>query len=393
MKRIMGLMSGTSVDGVDAVVVDLRGHGLSTKFKMLAFETVPFRPSTRQLILSSLNAKSISVAEISQLNFLIGELFAEAALKVCEKNKIPIRSVDLIGSHGQTIYHQSIASTLEGRRVASTLQLGEGAVIAERTGVTTISNFRVRDVAAGGAGAPLVPYVDFVLLRNAKKNRVALNIGGIANVTWIPRGCRFEELLAFDTGPGNMIMDAAIAHRTDGRLSFDLDGGMAARGLVIPSLLNGMLEHPFYKQKPPKAAGHEQFGIEYTTVILRKTRSVSTEDLLASLAELTARSIVEGLERFAARGKMIDELIVSGGGARNRFLMSRLQAHLPKTKVLTSTEVGIDLDAKEAIAFAILANETWHYRPSNVPSVTGAKHPVILGNITPATPLRRASNR
>ena len=384
MKRIIGLMSGTSVDGVDAAVVDIQGHGSTTRIKLAAFETVRFAPATRALILSYLNAKSISVAEISQLNFFLGELFAEAALKVCQHHKIPLRSVSLIGSHGQTIYHQALPSLFDAKRIASTLQLGEAAVIAERTGITTISDFRVRDVAAGGTGAPLVPYVDYLLLGSPKKSRVALNIGGIANVTYIPRNGRLKELLAFDTGPGNMMMDAAVGLRSKGRLRFDEDGGLASRGLVVSSALNSLLEHPFYRQKPPKAAGHEQFGIDYTTAVLRRMRTLSTEDLLATLVELTARTVVEGIERFATRGKMVSELVVSGGGARNRFLMARLQAHLPKSKIITSTDLGIDLDAKEAIAFAVLANETWHHQASNVPSVTGARHPVILGKITPA---------
>jgi anhydro-N-acetylmuramic acid kinase len=384
MKRIIGLMSGTSADGVDVAVVDIRGKGLSTRFRMIAYEAVPYSRSSHRLILSFLNARGVSVAEISQLNFLIGNLFAEAVLDCCRRHNISLRSVDLIASHGQTIYHQSVRSSFGGRPIASTLQLGESAVIAERTGISTISDFRVRDVAAGGTGAPLVPYVDYLLLRSRTKSRVALNIGGIANVTIIPRKGRLAHLRAFDTGPGNMMMDAAVSIRSRGNLDFDRDGALAARGRVIPSLLQRLLKHPFYRKRPPKAAGREQFGIEYTEKILRGMRSAGVEDLLATFAELTARTIVTALRKFARPRDPIDELIVSGGGARNRFLMSRLQGLLPKTRVMTSSEVGIDLDAKEAIAFAILANESWQHRPANVPSVTGARRPVILGKITPA---------
>ncbi|MBZ5554307.1 MAG: anhydro-N-acetylmuramic acid kinase [Acidobacteriia bacterium] len=382
MRRIIGLMSGTSADGVDAAVVDVWGKGLSTRFRMAAFESIPYPKRTRQLILSFLNARGITVAEISQLNFLIGHLFAEAVLRCCRRHHIPLKSVDLVGSHGQTVYHQSVASSFGGRAMTSTLQLGEPAVIAERTRITTISDFRVRDVAAGGTGAPLVPYVDYLLLRSRSRNRVALNVGGIANLTLIPRNCRLSELRAFDTGPGNMMMDAAVAIRSRGKLNFDRHGALASRGRVIPSALQWLLKHPFYRRRPPKAAGREQFGIEYTEAALRRMRSARVEDVLATLVELTVRTILSALEKYAGPSGPIDELIVSGGGARNRFLMSRLQFLLPETRVMTSSEVGIDLDAKEAIAFALLANETWHHQPANVPSVTGAHHPVILGKIT-----------
>jgi anhydro-N-acetylmuramic acid kinase len=384
MRRIIGLMSGTSADGVDAAVVDVWGKGLSTRFRMTAFESVPYPKRTRQLILSFLNASGITVAEISQLNFLIGHLFAEAVMHCCRRHHIALKSVDLVGSHGQTVYHQSVSSSFGGRAMASTLQLGEPAVIAERTGITTISDFRVRDIAAGGTGAPLVPYVDYLLLRSPSRSRVALNVGGIANLTLIPRNCRLAELRAFDTGPGNMMMDAAVAIYSKGRLNFDRDGALASRGRVIPRALQWLLKHPFYRRRPPKAAGREQFGIEYTEGALRRMRSARVEDVLATLADLTARTVLEALVKYARPSGPVDELIVSGGGARNRFLMSRLQFLLPKTRVMTSSDVGIDLDAKEAIAFALLANETWHHHPANVPSVTGAHHPVILGKITPA---------
>jgi anhydro-N-acetylmuramic acid kinase len=384
MRRIIGLMSGTSADGVDVAVVDVQGHGLSTRFRMKAHEAVPYSRNVRRLILSFLNARGISVAEISQLNFLLGNLFAEAVLRCCRRHNISLRSVDLIGSHGQTVYHQALRSPFGGRPIASTLQLGEAAVIAERTGITTISDFRVRDVAAGGTGAPLVPFVDYLILRSRTKSRVALNIGGIANVTIIPRRGRLAQLLAFDTGPGNMMMDAAVLIRSQEKLSFDRDGALATQGRVISSLLRQLLKHPFYRKHPPKAAGREQFGIEYTEKILQGVRSAGVEDLLATFAELTVRTIVSSLDRYARTCVPLDELIVSGGGARNFFLMSRLQCLLPGSRVMTSSEVGIDLDAKEALAFAILANETWQHHPANVPSVTGARRPVILGKITPA---------
>lgn len=382
--RIIGLMSGTSADGVDVAVVDLQSPVAATRLRLVAFETVPYAPQTRHLILSYLNAHNISAAEISQLNFLIGELFADAVLATCRRHRIPLRSVNLIGSHGQTVYHQSVKSAFGGRRISSTLQLGEAAVIAERTGITTISDFRVRDMAAGGNGAPLLPYVDYILLRHPRKHRIALNIGGIANLTFLPRHCRREQLLAFDTGPGNMMLDAALTLRSRGKLKWDKGGRIASRGQVNAPLLTALLEHPFYRQRPPKAAGREQFGIEYTVETLRRLKSEPVENVLATLTELTAQTIVNAIGRYLPTGKSLDELIVSGGGAKNIFLMSRLQSLLPCARVVTATEMGIDSDAKEAIAFAILAHETWRHRPANVPSVTGARHPVVLGKITPA---------
>ncbi|MDD5543591.1 MAG: anhydro-N-acetylmuramic acid kinase [Acidobacteriia bacterium] len=384
MKRIIGLMSGTSVDGIDVAVVDVSGNGPATRFCLRAFENVSYRPSDRRRILSFLTPQKFELQAISQLNFWLGSLFAEAVLKVCRKHHIDVGSVDLIGSHGQTIYHQSIPSLFEGRPVASTLQLGEAAVIAERTGVTTISDFRVRDVAAGGTGAPLVPYVDFLLLRDEHKNRVALNIGGIANVTCLPRRVQPHKLIAFDTGPGNMIIDAATALVTRRRMRFDRDGRLAASGRVNERVLKRWMSHPFYRLRPPKAAGREQFGVEYTREIARDMRRFPHNDLIATATELTARTIVLGIQRFGGMRGNPNELIVSGGGARNKFLLTRLRALLPASQAMTSNAVGIDLDAKEAIAFAILANETWHGRTSNVPSVTGAHHEVILGKITPA---------
>jgi anhydro-N-acetylmuramic acid kinase len=377
-------MSGTSVDGVDVAVVDVRGSGISTRFRVVALGSVPYSMATRQLILSYLNVRNTSVAEISQLNFFIGTLFADAVVKVCRQFQVPLSTLDLIGSHGQTIYHQAIPSKFGGRRLASTMQLGEAAVIAERTGIPTVSDFRVRDVAAGGTGAPLVPYVDYLLLRHPRKNRAVLNVGGIANVTLIPRQCPVERLIAFDTGPGNMLLDAAASIRSRGTLRFDQDGALAARGRVNSHSLRQLLIDPYYKKRPPKAAGREQFGIEYTRRLLRRMKTMSTADVLATLTEVTARTVTLAIRRFSPPRLKWDELIVSGGGARNLFLMSRLEALMPGTRVLSSNEVGIDLDAKEAIAFAILANETWQHHPGNVPSVTGAQRPVILGKITPA---------
>jgi anhydro-N-acetylmuramic acid kinase len=383
-KRIVGLMSGTSVDGVDVAVVDVRGSGISTRFRVVALGSVPYSMPTRQLILSYLNVHNTSVAEISQLNFFIGTLFADAVVKVCRQFQIPLWTLDLIGSHGQTIYHQAIPSKFGGRHLASTMQLGEAAVIAERTGIPTVSDFRVRDVAAGGTGAPLVPYVDYLLLRHPRKNRAVLNIGGIANVTLLPRQCPVERLIAFDTGPGNMLLDAAASIRSRGTLRFDRDGALAACGRVNSDSLRRLLKDPYYRKRPPKAAGREQFGIEYTRKLLRQMKPMSTADILATLTEVTAQTVTLAIRRFSPARVKWDELIVSGGGARNLFLMSRLEALMPATCVLSSNEVGIDLDAKEAIAFAILANETWHHHPGNVPSVTGAERPVILGKITPA---------
>jgi len=346
--RVAGLISGTSADGIDVAVVDI-----GDRIEVVAAKTVPYPPEVRRAILSVLD-----VATVSRLNFLLGELFAEA-LAHCG---VPLHTVELIGSHGQTIFHEGEPVEFLGHKIASTLQIGEASVIAARTGIETISDFRTADVAAGGKGAPLVPFLDYQLFRHTDISRIALNIGGIANITVIPAGAKPQDVVAFDTGPGNMLMDAVAP-------PFDRDGELARSGRVNQPLLERLLADPYYQRDPPKSCGREQYGADFVA---------ATGIDVATATELTARTIALAIARYPATR----EVIVSGGGAHNRFMMERLRA-LVTPRLMTSAEFGIDVDSKEAILFAVLAYESFHRRAGNVPSATGALRPSILGKISP----------
>jgi anhydro-N-acetylmuramic acid kinase len=323
----------------------------------------------------------VAAGAISQLNFLLGELFAEAALKVCRRARVSPNQLMVIGSHGQTIYHQGAASLEAGHKIASTLQIAEPAVIAERTGVPAVADFRTADMAAGGQGAPLVPMVDYLLLRDAREGRVALNIGGIANATVIPVGAKPEDVFGFDTGPGNMVIDALVRHFTKGRESYDAGGRMAARGRIDETVLAAALADPFFRREPPKSAGREQFGQVFVYRHFLTRRRPRFEGTVCTATELTARTIADAVERFVFPRVKVHRLIVSGGGARNKFLLKRLADLLPHLKVEISDRYGLPVDAKEAIAFAILADRTMHGLPGNLPSVTGADRAVVLGKV------------
>ncbi len=343
----------------------------------------------RAAVLRLANGASTTTHEISQLNFRLGQLFAEAALRACKRFHVSPRRISLIGSHGQTIYHQGAASPFLGAPVSSTLQIAEPAVIAERTGITTVADFRPADVAAGGQGAPLVPFVDYLLYRHPHTSRIALNIGGIANLTVIPAGAQSRDVFAFDTGPGNMVIDALAAHFTRGRLRFDRNAQLARRGHLIPSLLNQLLAHPFFRKSPPKTAGREEFGADYTAhlIALAKRRRIPPADLLHTATAFTAASIAQACERFVfPRARKVAELILAGGGARNPLLVAYLVAFLPSLKIIPADAFGVPGDAKEAFAFAVLAYAAFHQRANNLPSATGARHPAVLGKICYARP-------
>ena len=361
--RVAGLISGTSVDGIDVAVVDLTE---SAKPVPLSFKTIPYPAGVREAILAISNAPT-HTAQIARMNFLVGELFA-AAVESCG---IPLDTIDLIGSHGQTIFHEGDPIDLFGHKIASTMQIGEPAVIAERTGIPVVADFRTSDMAAGGKGAPLVPYIDYLLFRSETVGRVVLNIGGIANISVIPAGAAPERVIAFDTGPGSMIIDSLTG-------SYDRDGLMARRGKVDSTLLERLLADSYYRAAPPKSTGREQYGKEF----LASLPPLPLEDLVATATELTVQTIAQAIGAYDG----IDEVIVSGGGAHNIYMMERLRAalHVP---LKTSGDFGIDVDGKEAIAFAVLGHETWNRRPSNLPSATGARHPAILGKI--CYPLQR----
>lgn len=381
-KRVVGLMSGTSVDGIDAALVEITGQGISTQAKLLAFESYPIHPQIRTEIFALFRPESGSVDNICHMNFVLGELFGDAANQIIRQAGLENSAVDLVGSHGQTVYHLPNPHCTAGIATASTLQIGEPAVIAERTGVTTVSNFRTRDMSVGGQGAPLVPYVDYVLFRHPTISRAIQNIGGIGNVTYLPTGASLEQVLAFDTGPGNMIIDALVKITTNGSETFDRDGKLAASGQVSERLLAELMEQPYMAMHPPKSTGRELFGEQYAQELVRKAADfgVTGKDLITTATAFTAESITYHYRNYLGP---IQEVIVGGGGAYNPTLMRMLKERLAPAKVFTHDDFGIPGDAKEAIAFAILANETICNNPSNVPSATGARKPVVLGNITP----------
>jgi len=364
--RVAGIMSGTSLDGIDVAIIDIAGQSVKT----VAHASVPYAPAMRSAILTVSNAHCYT-SEISQLNFELGELYAKAVRETCRTRNVPLESIHLIGCHGQTIYHN-------GRgKMPSTLQIGESSVIAERLGIPVVSDFRTRDIAAGGQGAPLVPLVDYMLFRSAKKSRVALNIGGIANITVLPRNAKPEDVVAFDTGPGNMVIDQLTAIFSRGKEAFDRDGYIAAQSYMNRTLLGKLLKDTYYAAEPPKTAGREQFGSEYVEK-LRKT-GLPVPDLIATATVLTAATIAMAIDSFAPG---TEEVIVSGGGVHNTQLMVQIEAFLPACRVMTTAEFGVDPNAKEAIAFAVLAYRTWKRQSGNLPSATGARHPAVLGKVT-----------
>jgi anhydro-N-acetylmuramic acid kinase len=380
----VGLMSGTSLDGIDAALVRLAGPAEQPRVRLLAFVTLPYPPEVRQWIMRVAAGEQTTAERVSQLNFLLGELFANAASRVCRAAHVSPQRVSVIGSHGQTIYHQGSPAQVPGHRVAvgpNTLQISEPAVIAERTGVPVVADFRTADVAAGGQGAPLVPMVDYLLLRDGQKGTVTLNLGGIANVTVIPAKAKPLDIVGFDTGPGNMVGDALVRRFTGDREYYDAGGRVAALGKVNEPLLADALCHPFFLQPPPKSAGREQFGQDFVARYFFPRRRARFEDLLRTSLELTARTIAGALARFVFPDEKIDRLIVSGGGAHNPLLVKRLAELLPNLAVELSDRYGLPVDAKEAIAFAILADRTLHGLPGNLPSVTGARRAVVLGKI------------
>src|SRR6266852_4113356 len=388
-------MSGTSADGIDVALIRISetksSRDLDLKFDLLGHEYFAYTAKVRAAVLKAMNATSSSVAELSRLNFLLGELYADAVRKA--QRKIGARSLGLVGCHGQTIYHQGEARTFLGKKISCTWQTGEGAVIAARLGIPVVSDFRPADMAAGGKGAPLVPFLDYFLYRDQRVARIAQNIGGIANLTAIPAGASLRQVIAFDTGPGNMVMDAVMEELFGKR--YDRDGKVAASGRVLDGVVEQLVRAPFFRQKPPRTAGREEFGREYVGRFLQICRGAGKADVVATATALTARSIADAVHRFvlprfvvprtAARRKPAGrQMIVSGGGAKNPTLMAMLRDAITPLGIELhfSDEFGLPAQAKEAVAFALLAHETWHRRPSNVPSATGAKRAAILGKIS-----------
>jgi len=374
--RVAGIMSGTSLDGVDVAIVDIETKRSAFKIKPVAFRSKLYPKAVREAILGVSNSMTHTAA-IARLSFLLGEIYSEAMIETCRWGKVPLDSVALIGIHGQTIFHEGAPVEFLGRRIASTFQIGEAAVVAERTGIHTISNFRERDIAAGGQGAPLVPYVDYLLFRDSRTGCVALNIGGIANVTILPARARKDQVVAFDTGPGNMVIDALVLRFTEAQENLDRGGRIAQRSHVHARLLDSMLADPYFAIAPPKTCGREQFGAEFVSGLI--ATGIPLEELIATATELTARTITDAIRKTG-----FTEVIASGGGVRNRFLMRRIAALLAGVRISTTAEFGIDPQAKEAIAFAVLACEFVKRSPANLPSATGARLQVRLGKSSPA---------
>ena len=400
---VAGLMSGTSADGINVALVrmgDDAGGSRETSraasggrgqecpchtIKLLGHAEYSYPAKVRAAVLAAMNAERARVADLARLNFVLGELYADAVLATQRRFRV---KADLVGCHGQTLYHQGEARAFLGRKVAATWQTGEGAVIAARVGVPVVSDFRPADMAAGGKGAPLVPYLDYILFRDSKIGRIVQNVGGIANLTAIPAGAAVSQIFAFDTGPGNMVIDAVTAALFG--QAFDRGGKIAASGRVLESVVGPVLRRKFFLAKPPKTAGREEFGREFVGEFLRRCGRARKEDVVATATALTAQSIADAVRRFviskSARNSITSfrEMILSGGGARNATLVAMLAKELAPlgVKLRFSDEFGLPSQAKAAVAFAVLAYQTWNRRPSNVRSATGAKRAAVLGKIS-----------
>jgi anhydro-N-acetylmuramic acid kinase len=387
--RVIGLMSGTSLDGIDAALVEFadgmaesaRPAEAVPEWRLSAFHTEAYPAARREQIHDAIVRGGVD--SLCTLHADLGEWFAEAVLALCERAGIAPDAVDLIGCHGQTVWHRPPAQARRG----ATLQLGCAATLAERTGIAVVNDFRARDVAAGGHGAPLVPWVDSLLFALPGKRRALQNIGGMANVTWVPARGEPHSPLAFDTGPGVALIDAAVQLATGGAESFDRDGLRGRRGTPLPELLQELLAHEFFDLGPPKSTGREAFGRPLVENLVRRVAPATTadwDDLIATLTALSARSIALAYRRWVLP-LGVDEIVLTGGGARNPALRELLERELAPVPVLPGEVLGIDPDAKEALAFATLAWAFVHRLPANVPEATGAAHPCVLGSYTPGS--------
>ncbi len=374
---VAGVMSGTSADGINVALVRVMGRGFRTRFELLAHREYAYPDAVRKAVLTAMNAKSASVANLARLNFVLAELYADAVMAT---EKFANIKSELVGCHGQTLYHQGEEFSYLGRKVAVTWQTGEGAVLAARVGAPVVSDFRPSDMAVGGKGAPLVPFLDYTVFRHARRGRIVQNIGGIANLTAIPAAATVNEVVAFDTGPGNMVVDQVV-ERLFGK-HYDKDGGIASKGEPLFDVISQVLRMPFFRQKPPRTAGREEFGREFVDRFLKTCGREPKEDIVATATMLTARSIRKSIELVSHES--FSDFFVSGGGAKNVTLMRMLSEELRplKLKVQTTDEHGLPGEAKEAVAFAVLAYQTWYREPSNIPAATGAKRPAILGKVS-----------
>jgi anhydro-N-acetylmuramic acid kinase len=375
---VAGVMSGTSADGVDVAIVRVMGRHYRTRFELLAHRSFPYAAEVRAAVLNAMNSQSIAVSEVARLNFLLAEIYADCVQRTQRRAGL---ACELVGCHGQTIYHQGEAFRYLGRRIACTWQIGDGSVLATRLGIPVVSDFRPADMAAGGLGAPLVPFLDLLVFRHPRRGRIVQNIGGIGNLTAIPAAAASEQVRAFDTGPGNMVIDALCEQLFD--VPFDDRGKFAARGKVLSAVLAKQMKHPFFRRKGPRTAGREEFGREYAAEFLKQCGRADKNDVLATATALTARSIGESIRKLAKTDRYHD-LFVSGGGTRNLALMEMLRSEVAALgiQLLPTDAAGVPSQAKEALAFAVLAYQSWHRSPSNIPGATGADREVILGKVS-----------
>jgi anhydro-N-acetylmuramic acid kinase len=375
-KVACGIMSGTSLDGIDVAIATISGIGLSTKIELVAAKTFPYPKDLLEKVkLATQN--ELKVKDVSSLNFELGRLYANFVIELCASLKIQTTSLSFIASHGQTVYHQGEAS--DGYN-PSTLQLGSGSVIAGLTKTTVVSDFRVADMIAGGQGAPLVPFVDYILLSKKDQTRIIQNIGGISNITILPSDQIPKNIYAFDTGPGNMMINYAAEKFFN--LPYDASGNLASKGHMIQPLFDTIIAHPFLEKLPPKSCGREEFGSAYTEKIIEPYIGFDPLDIIHTITSATAQTMVQSIQKFVLNKHHVDELLISGGGIHNQFIMHYIKKSLPDIKVLTTDEIGISSDFKEAMAFIVLANQTLYKEAANLPSATGAKYPVILGNVS-----------
>ena len=381
-RLVIGLMSGTSADGIDAALTRISGCGTETRAELLGFLFTPFPPEVREKVLHVAGGGEANAAEFCRLKTLLGRLYGEACLALCRQEGIAPEQVDLVGSHGQTVWHIPQPEDYLGRTLTGTLQIGEDALIAQAVGCPVVGDFRVRDMAAGGQGAPLVPYTEWLLYREEGRAVALQNIGGIGNVTILPAGCALEEVTAFDTGPGNMVMDALVRRLTGGERTYDGGGRLAAAGRVSRPLLAWMLADPYLEKAPPKTTGRELYGEGYVRRLLAEAErlGVDLQDALATATRFTAETVAVGLERFAPARP--ERLVVGGGGSWNETLLVHLRDCLPGCQVVTNEDLGRNSDAKEAVAFAVLANEAVFGVCNNAPAATGASRPVVMGKLS-----------
>lgn len=379
--KAIGLMSGTSADGVSAVIVEIKGNWINTKFRIIAHKTYPYTNEVKEKIFELFNPNTSTVEKICIMNFILGKIFAETVIRIVKESGMRMDEIDFIASHGQTIYHNPSKTKIGKYQVKSTLQIGEPSIIAEETGILTIADFRPKDMAVNGEGAPLTAYADYIIFRSKKFSRAIQNIGGIANVTFIPKEASMNNVIAFDTGPGNILIDYIVNRLTNGKLSYDPYGKIASRGEISEELLEWLMQHPYLKRKPPKTTGRRDFGHKFAKKILERAAQLKlrNEDLIATLTKYTAKSIAESYRKYLP--EIPDEMIIGGGGSYNKTLINMIREELEGVKIRFHDEFGIPVQAKEPLLMVILANELIHGHFNNIPSATGAKRKVIMGKI------------